>query len=77
MFSKALKISLDIVASIVVLVILFFALGYTGGLIFGRDEEGYGNYSAGIFYTIIFALTIVFSVWFYKFLNRKSKTAKK
>lgn len=77
MVIKILKIVLDAVISFAVLYITTILLAWVGGVVFGTvkgtDGKDYGNYNSGVLIAISFALTIVFAVWFYKFLNKKSR----
>lgn len=77
MKNKILKIVVDTVVSFVFFFITAILLSWVGSVVFGTvkgaDGRDYGNYNSGILIVIAFALTIVFSVRFYKFLNKDSR----
>lgn len=76
MLSKTLRIVLDLVASAIVFIITLIIGAIVAGSIFGADAQGNGNYNGATLFLIGFVVTIVFAVWFYKFLESKSKAAK-
>lgn len=76
MKSKAVKIVLDAVLSVVVLFVSSILLAWILGTVFGgtkgADGKEYGNYNSGILLVIASAITVTFAVWFYKMLSKKS-----
>lgn len=81
MVNKVLKIVLNIVASIVVFFIAAFTYAQIAQSIFGStkgaDGQEYANYNGWLFLVVVISITVVFAVWFYKFLEKKIKSAKK
>jgi hypothetical protein len=73
--NKAVKIVLDVVASVVVLFVATLLVDWITGAIFG-STKGFNNTNSGVIVGTGFLLTLVFAVWFYKFLGRKSKVVK-
>jgi len=79
MGNKVLKIVLDIVLSIVVLVVSTGILAWVSSLVFGTtkgvDGQDYTNVNSLVLLAITFAITVVFAVWFYGFLDKRGKKA--
>ncbi len=80
MANKILKMVLDLVASVVVFFIVSITYAQIAQSIFGTttgsDGQEYGNYNGWLFLIVVFGVTVIFAVWFYKFLNRKDKAVK-
>lgn len=70
----ALKIILDVVVSLVVFLILALILDLVAASIFGTSKGPDGadvlNVNGGVMVVVTLILTLVFSVWFFKFLTR-------
>lgn len=76
MKNKALKIVLDVVLSIVVLTLAMVTGSLVAGKILGytKDAHGMEKINGGgattiTLFTIGVAVTLVFGIWFYKFLS--------
>jgi hypothetical protein len=83
MIGKLLKIVLSAVSSVVVLILAMVAQSLLAGKIFGytKDANGLEKVKGGLAitittFTIGIAVTLVFGIWFYKFLSRKSAQIK-
>lgn len=78
MASKAVKITIDAVASFVFFIIAAIMLDWIGGKIFGTRIGEHGNevinVNGGVMVGVTLLLTIAFAVWFYKFLTNHKFT---
>lgn len=75
MLRKIGKIALDAVLSLVFLLMMSIIVNALAGTIFGYDERGNADFNGHILLAITVTLTLVFSVWFYKYVSIK-KNAK-
>lgn len=77
----ALKIILDIVVSFVVFIVLALILDLIAASIFGThkgpDGEDILNVNGGVMVVVTLALTLAFSVWFFKVLTKYKVTKEK
>lgn len=77
MFGKIGKIALDIILSAILFLALAILIDWVTSLIFGTttntDGDEVVNFNGGALVLITTALTLVFSVWFYRFVTIKKK----
>lgn len=80
MRNKAVKIILDTVASVIVFIVMLVVMSEVLGWALGmtKDASGADKIRGGAIVTVIVfglgaVVTVVFGIWFYKFLGRKSK----
>lgn len=76
MKSKVTKVVVDAALSFVFFIVASILINWIAGLIFGTDSKGNADFNGGVLLTITTAITLVFAVWFYKYihLGKKSKT---
>ena len=78
MARKTLKIVLDIVISAIVFLILALLIDWIASKIFGTTTNADGSstvkFNGGVLLAITTVLTVVFAVWFYKFLTNHKIT---
>jgi len=74
MVRKLIIIVVDAVLSVAVINVVTILLASAGSAIFGNvkgtDGVNYGNYNSTILIAIAFAITVAFSIWFYKFTTK-------
>ncbi|HSX43959.1 MAG TPA: hypothetical protein VLE69_01505 [Candidatus Saccharimonadales bacterium] len=76
MKSKVVKIVIDIVLSFMFLIVASILVDWIAGMIFGKKSSGSADFNGGVLLTITVMLTLVFAVWFYKYvhLGKSDKT---
>jgi hypothetical protein len=69
MAGKIGKIILDIVLSFMFLLMASIIINWIAGMIFGTKSNGDADFNGGILFAITVVITLVFSVWFYKYVR--------
>jgi hypothetical protein len=69
MKSKVVKIVIDVVLSFMFLIVASIIINWIAGMIFGTDSKGNADFNGGILLAITVILTLVFAVWFYKYVR--------
>lgn len=73
MKNKALKIVVDLVLSFMFLIVASILINWIAGMIFGSKSNGDADFNGGVLFAITCVLTVVFAVWFYKFVHLGKK----
>ncbi len=73
MTGKVGKIIIDIVLSLMFFIVAAILIDWIASLIFGTKDEGGADFSGWVLLTITTAITIVFAVWFYKYVHLHKK----
>jgi hypothetical protein len=71
MSGKVSKIILDVVLSFVFLIVMSIVINWIAGLIFGTKSNGDADFNGGVLLAVTAAITLVFAVWFYKYVAIK------
>ncbi len=71
MSGKVSKIILDVVLSFVFLIVMSIVINWIAGLIFGTKSNGDADFNGGVLLAVTVAITLVFAVWFYKYVAIK------
>lgn len=69
MKNKVGKIIIDAVLSFMFLIVASILINWIAGMIFGTDSKGNADFNGGILFAITLAITLVFAVWFYKYVH--------
>jgi hypothetical protein len=75
MSGKIVKIVIDAVLSFMFFIVAAILINWIAGMIFGTKSNGDADFNGFVLLAITVAITIVFAVWFYKYvqLGRKNK----
>lgn len=75
MKSKVVKVVVDVALSFVFFIVTSILINWIAGMIFGTDSKGNADFNGGALLAITAAITLVFAIWFYKYVHLgKSKT---
>lgn len=76
MAGKIGKIIIDIILSCMFFIVAAIILDTLAGMIFGNKSNGDADVNGHVMLVITAVLTIVFAVWFYKYVHvhKKNKT---
>jgi len=69
MKSKVVKIVIDVVLSFMFLIVASILINWIAGMIFGTKSNGDADFNGGALLAITVVLTLVFAVWFYKYVQ--------
>jgi hypothetical protein len=72
MKSKVVKVVVDVVLSFMFLLVASILMNWIAGMIFGTDSRGNANFNGGVLLAITIAITLVFAVWFFKYVHLKA-----
>lgn len=74
MLRKIGKITLDAVLSLMFLIVASILINWIAGLVFGTKSNGDADVNGHLLLAITVAITLVFSVWFYRYVSIKKST---
>jgi len=74
MKSKVVKVVVDVVLSFVFFIVASILINWIAGMIVGTDSKGNADFNGGVLLAITFAVTLVFAIWFYKYVHLGKKS---
>lgn len=76
MFSKSIKIVVDVILSFVFFIVMSIIVNSVAASIFGKKPNGDANFNGHVLLIITTVIALAFGVWFYKYVSIKKKETK-